>query len=228
MKARALPYSNGMPVDESRASAPPLKFFIELLALGAVIGIVLVALKAPVWTVYVAPLLGVPLFLRELRHIDREEQHERLSEASAQTDDIAGELLELEKLQAAARRARTRHELQEIRMQQSEYEVSHLRYERFALGLSLLWAIGGVLLGIAGVVLSWGPGLAFGSLGAIGLGIYLFRSRAFGSIHQAWPKFRMNLEDEVELQEARIGGAPNVDAVGGVPPSGGHDRPKQP
>lgn len=56
---------------KANSTAPPTRFLVEPLMLGSAIGLALIWLNASIWCFYLAPLLAIPLLLRELRAFDR-------------------------------------------------------------------------------------------------------------------------------------------------------------
>lgn len=67
-----MPYrEENMLSSKADSTAPPTRFLVEPLALGSVVGIALVWLNASIWFFYLAPLLAIPILLRELRAADR-------------------------------------------------------------------------------------------------------------------------------------------------------------
>lgn len=66
-----------MRVDEpSTAGSPPI-FWLGMAVLGAVMGLLLTALDAPLWVYYVAPAAMAPFLIHELRRLDAEESRAR-------------------------------------------------------------------------------------------------------------------------------------------------------
>ncbi|HEY5053189.1 MAG TPA: hypothetical protein VII45_07235 [Solirubrobacterales bacterium] len=59
-----------MQSEEARYPAPSGRFFLLLLLMGGVVGLVLLVLRAPFWAFYVAPLAMAPLVILELRTLD--------------------------------------------------------------------------------------------------------------------------------------------------------------
>jgi hypothetical protein len=49
---------------------PSFRFLLEILLLGSAIGLILIAVGGPLILFYAAPLLVVPLMIRQLRTID--------------------------------------------------------------------------------------------------------------------------------------------------------------
>lgn len=65
---RRVPYpQQSMSPSQARLPAPSARFLIGLFALGSILGIALSQLEAPLWVFCIAPVLALPLLLRELR-----------------------------------------------------------------------------------------------------------------------------------------------------------------
>jgi hypothetical protein len=62
-----------MRADETPTAASPPSFWLLIAGLGAVLGLILTALDAPLWMFYAAPVAMAPFLVHELRRLDAEE-----------------------------------------------------------------------------------------------------------------------------------------------------------
>lgn len=198
--------------DGVQTQAPPIRFFVWLFALGAGLGLCFVLTEAPLWMIYTAPVLALPLLLRELRLLGRQERDQEVGLEDLEIRDVEEFTAALQRLRLAAKEAHSQRELATLRMQLREFERSRLRYERWAIGVSIAWVLVGIASASLALVFSWKGALALIGLPAIGIAVYLLRS-AFGEFHRLGPSLNFEFEQDLERQEARVAKEPGVDSL---------------
>lgn len=63
--------------DERPTVAPSARSWLTMAGLGALLGLILTALDAPLWAFYVSPVVMAPFLVSELRRTDAEESQVR-------------------------------------------------------------------------------------------------------------------------------------------------------